>query len=113
MHELGIATDLLGMVEEQAGRAGMVRVARVCLELGVLAPVDTEALGLAFELARVADPVRDAELVITRVPAEATCRDCGAVTEVDDALALCSACHGGRLTLRGGRDLRLVAIEGH
>ena len=36
MHELGIATDLLAMVEEQAERTGMGTVGRVVIELGVL-----------------------------------------------------------------------------
>ena len=112
MHELGITTDLLLMVEEQAASSAMAKVARVCVELGVLAPIDVEALGLAFEVARAGGAAGGAELVVTRVQAEATCRDCGAVGAVDDALALCSACGGPRLTLRGGRGLRLIAIEG-
>lgn len=112
MHELGIASDLLLMVEEQAERSGLRSVARVCVDLGVLAPIDVEALGLAFEIARAEGAARGAELVITRVNAEATCRDCGAITEVDGPLALCSACASPRLTLRGGRSLQLIAIEG-
>ena len=112
MHELGIATDLLLMVEEQAERSGMATVVRVCIDLGVLAPIDAEALGLAFEIARTEGAARDAVLVITRVNAEATCRDCGAKSEADDALATCPACQGARLTLHGGRSLQLIAIEG-
>jgi hydrogenase nickel incorporation protein HypA/HybF len=112
MHELGIATDLLAMVEEQAERSGMGTVVRVVIELGVLAPIDAEALGLAFEIARGEGAARAAELVIDRVAAEATCRDCGAISVTNDALSLCPSCQGPRLTLRGGRTLQLIAIEG-
>ncbi len=113
MHELSIATDLLTMVEEQAERAGLTSVAHVCIDLGVLAAIDEEALSLAFEMARTGGVARAAELVVTRIPASATCRDCGAPGEVYDALALCSACHSPRLALVGGKHLQLIAIEGH
>lgn len=112
MHELGIATDLLAMVEEQAARSGIGTVVRVNIELGMLAPIDVEALGLAFEIARSEGAARAADLVVVRIAAEATCRDCGAVSMANDALALCPSCQGLRLTLRGGRSLQLIAIEG-
>lgn len=112
MHELGIATDLLALVDENARQSGIRHVVRVHISLGVLAPIDPEALGLAFEVARVNGVANAAELVVTRVPAQATCRGCGAESEVDDALAACPVCQGLRLTLRGGRSLQLTSIEG-
>jgi hydrogenase nickel incorporation protein HypA/HybF len=128
VHELTLAVDLLELTERHAHASGLVQVLRVHLALGALAPVDEEALGFAFEVARRGTVAESAELHIERVPGRASCQSCRGMREgtyepgagevadatfpVDARGVPCPSCGSFAWKLVEGDELRLTGLEG-
>ena len=99
--------SLLAAVERRAdGRR--VNAARV--QVGTGHRLDPEAFRFAFSLLAEGTVAEGATLDIVTIPAEATCRRCGAVGEPADHLALCAACGSADVEVRGGDHLVLESI---
>ena len=107
MHELALTETIVQMVRE---RLGDERVVRVRLEVGRLMAVVPEAMRFCFDVCARGTPLDGARVEIDEVAARGTCRSCGAVSEVVDALPLC-ACGSADLELVGGDELRIKEVE--
>jgi len=91
MHELGIASKILDIVEHAVGVTP--RVKSVQLILGTLAGVSAESLEFCFtELAQQRGLGRP-ELVITNLPSRVRCRNCALEYETEDFTLPCSQCN--------------------
>ncbi|MEV4065183.1 hydrogenase maturation nickel metallochaperone HypA [Nonomuraea dietziae] len=113
MHEFGIATSVLDAVERRA--AGR-RVAHVRVRAGALLRITGPALDQAFSLVSQGTVADGAMIDLVVVPVQLTCRTCGREEDTADALAVCGACGGADVDLRGGDELILESIqmaEGH
>ena len=111
MHELSIALSILDIAAEVAGlHEGRVIAVRV--KLGPLSGVQKDALGWAFDLAKEATPLAEAELVIDETSLSAYCPACSAerILQLDHALC-CPVCGGPTPEIKTGRELELVAVE--
>ena len=108
MHELSIASAVLGIVERHA--AGR-RVTRVELRVGHLRQVVPSALEFAFELVAQGTEVEGAELAMEVVPAAGRCRACAAQSDLDGFPLLCRACGGWDLEIVQGEELEVHALE--
>lgn len=114
MHELSLVQGLCRQLDELAKEHGASRVTELTVEVGVLANVVPELLRQAFLAVRPQVPlIRDAEMTLRVVPLTITCRDCGAVTDVDEPRFRCPACASPRVSARGGEELLLrdVSLE--
>jgi hydrogenase nickel incorporation protein HypA/HybF len=112
MHELSIALSILDMAEEEADRQGGVRVQGIHLRLGPLSGIVKQALLDAYELARDASPLKEAELIIEEVPVLASCPVCGTARAVISVQQLCCAeCGTPTPQVISGRELEIVALE--
>jgi len=112
MHELSIALSILDMAAEEAQRHGSVRIRAIHLRLGPLAGVVKEALLSAFELARDAESLGDATLIIEEVPIVAHCPTCGTDRQVVALDRLCcTECSTPTPDIVSGRELEVVALE--
>jgi hydrogenase nickel incorporation protein HypA/HybF len=112
MHELSIALNILEMATEEARRNGGGRVCSIHLRLGPLAGVDKQALLSAYELARDAESVGDAALVIEDVPIVARCPSCRADRPVVAVQRLCCVeCGTSTPDIVRGRELEMFAVE--
>jgi hydrogenase nickel incorporation protein HypA/HybF len=112
MHELSIALSILDMAAEEAQRHGGGRICAIHLRLGPLAGVVKEALVSAYELARDAESMGNAALVIEEMPIVARCPTCRANRPVVAVDQLCCAeCGTPTGDLVSGRELEVVALE--
>ena len=111
MHEMSIAEGILMTLEEQARRHGFERIRRVRLEIGRFAGVDESALRFAWDVVMRGSPAEGAALEIISLPARAACFDCGEAVEIEDRLAPCPLCGGGRLSPMGGDEMRIKDLE--
>ncbi len=111
MHELSLACTLVDMACERARQAGAERVVAIELGLGVLAGVMREALVFGFEAACCNTPAEGARIEIRDEPAAGRCRACGAQCELDTFSILCPQCGEPCLSVSGGDQLLLRAIE--
>jgi len=110
MHELSIAQALVDqatpLLQDQPGRARVVHIT-----VGALSGVDPEALDAAFAMVAEGSAVAGARLAIAHQPARARCEACGGESEVTPDAWVCAHCQSDRLTVTGGRDLTLDAID--
>ncbi len=111
MHEVSLCRSIRRLLEDAAARDGFSRVRRVRLEIGRFAAVEVAALRFGFAAVMRGSLAEGAELDIIALPGRAHCRDCGAEVVLDDRLAPCPACGGGRLDLAGGDEMRVKDLE--
>jgi hydrogenase nickel incorporation protein HypA/HybF len=107
MHEVGITSSIVAIVEEAAkGR----RVRRVTLEVGELSGVVSEAIAFCFDVVTAGTALEGAKLEICEIEGRARCDSCGAEFATDTLFALCP-CGSVRLTRLSGEELNVKSIE--
>jgi hydrogenase nickel incorporation protein HypA/HybF len=111
MHELSICEGLLGILLDVARREGASRICRVSLRFGALAYVEPQALEFAFAAVTRGTVAEGAELTFEVQPAEARCEDCGLGFPVERRAVPCPRCGGNRLAIRGGTEMKIIALE--
>lgn len=114
MHELGIMTGVLDVVERTAEDAAALRVTRVDLTVGEMTECIRDALEFAFEALQDLSEYhlcKGAALGITMVRPKSRCLECGAEFEHDRFTMTCPACGGFATELLAGRELEIASIE--
>lgn len=106
MHELSLATAVIGLCAEHAGGA---RILRVRVEVGRLAAVMPDALRFCFDVCAKGTAAEGAELEILETPGRAVCNACGAALELDAPVGRCDC--GGILRIIAGGELRVKDME--
>ena len=110
MHEATLAENILDIALEAAEQNHAAKVFKVGLILGEMAGVEVEALTLAFDVLKEGTPAEDAELVIKRVPIQATCNKCGKTFQLERYNFFCPECDGV-LILKSGRELLVDYVD--
>jgi hydrogenase nickel incorporation protein HypA/HybF len=108
MHELSIASSIADIVHRHA--AGR-RVVRVEVAIGYLRQAVPSALSFGFELVSMGTPLEGARLEIRQVPVRGLCRHCGEVVEPEAWPLACPVCSSFELSITGGEELSVEAIE--
>ena len=111
MHEMSLCEGMREILEGQARAHGIARIARVRVEIGRFAGVEKPALEFAWEVVMRGSPAEGAELIMLDLPGRAACWDCGHDVEIDDRLAPCPDCGGGKLMPTGGGEMRIKDLE--
>ncbi|MEL6196213.1 MAG: hydrogenase maturation nickel metallochaperone HypA [Pseudomonadota bacterium] len=111
MHEMSLCEGIREVVETQARAHAAGRVTRVRLEIGRFAGVEKPALAFAFDVVMRGSVAEGAALEMIDLPGRATCFDCAADVEIEDRLAPCPRCGGGRLMPTGGDEMRIKDLE--
>lgn len=111
MHEMSLCEGIRDIVETQARAHEADRVTRVRVEIGRFAGVEKPALAFAFDAVMRGSVAEGADLEMIDLPGTATCFDCGADVEIEDRLAPCPQCGGGKLMPTGGDEMRIKDLE--
>lgn len=115
MHELSIVQALIEQVVQEVQASGHSgRVQRIELSIGRLSGVNPDSIRFGFEILSPSTSIEGAELAIEEPLARCVCSACGRETELRelaDLSAECPHCGSGRITVHGGRDLMLKAVE--
>jgi hydrogenase nickel incorporation protein HypA/HybF len=111
MHEMSLCEGIRGVIEDQARRHALTRIRRVRLEIGRFAGVEKAALAFAFDVVMRGSPAEGAALEMPDLPGRAWCFDCAQAVAVEDRLAPCPRCGGGRLLPEGGDEMRIKDLE--
>ncbi len=109
MHEFGIATGIVDVVEQTVENCPVKRVLTVTVEVGQLAMVNPEQLKFSFEVIVEGGPFEGAELKVEMLPALARCA-CGFEGALGDEDYVCPVC-GGMYELLEGRGICVKNIE--
>ncbi len=111
MHESSMAMGILGIVTDEAQRAGAGAVKQVRLCLGDLAGVEPLTLEACFEMLAEGTVAHKAQLVIRRIAASGTCLLCGTPATGRGRTLACPLCKSGSVKLSTGRELYVESIE--
>jgi hydrogenase nickel incorporation protein HypA/HybF len=111
MHELALAQEIVAMVARHIPPAQASRVRAVHVRIGELAGVVPESLEFCFSAVVAGTVWESADLVMTRVPAAACCRDCAATFPTQAPGAGCPACGSRFVRMTHGQELHVDAVE--
>jgi hydrogenase nickel incorporation protein HypA/HybF len=110
MHELSVARALIAAVERHVpSPAACVQSVRVIV--GAATGIVPSALELAFRAVAADTALRDAQLILERVPAHSRCCDCARDYTFDGLLGVCPYCGGLGGELLDGDGIELRSIE--
>jgi len=114
MHELSIAHNLVGIIEQEMVRHKVTKIIRVRVKFGRISSIVPEALQTAFEVMTMDTPLQGAKLEIEEVPLVAVCRECGKEFSPEGDLLImtcpyCSAEFGHEII--SGKELYIDELE--
>jgi len=111
MHELGIAQNILQIVQQSvpADQAADVRLIR--MRIGQLSGVVPDSLSFCFAAIINETAMQRASLDIEQVPVIAECKDCKHRFGMEEWAFSCPSCNSKNLQLISGRELEVVEIE--
>jgi hydrogenase nickel incorporation protein HypA/HybF len=111
VHELGIATDIVGVVTRVAEENDAKRVGDVVLEIGLLAGVEKDSLEFCYEVITRGTRLEGSHLKIVEVKPRARCKDCEKEYEVKMDNFHCPHCKSKKFDLLIGSDINLKEVE--
>ncbi|WP_323785384.1 hydrogenase maturation nickel metallochaperone HypA [Thalassovita sp.] len=111
MHEMSLCEGIREVIEEQARIHAIRAVKRVRLEIGRFSGVEKSALEFAFDAVMRGSVAEGAQLEMLDLPGRAMCYDCMKEVEIDDRLAPCPQCGGGKLMPVAGNEMRIKDLE--
>jgi hydrogenase nickel incorporation protein HypA/HybF len=111
MHELSIALNLIELVEEEARKAGCLKVFSVDVAVGLLSGIDPEALIFSITLAKENSLLSDAVIHLHRIEGSGRCRSCNNIFPVNAFHSTCPECKSNAVELIAGDDLKLISLE--
>ena len=112
MHELAMASELLDLLLRVATENAAHTVTAARLRIGAASCLSPDSLRFGFEALAAGTSAAACRLEITRVPAGASCVQCGwrgEVLELGDLA--CPSCATAPLTIRNGRDLTVESVD--
>ena len=110
MHELSIVQSIVGIAEEQVRKAQANTVDSIELEIGTLAGVEWDALDFAWQAGVTNTVLANAERIVIRIPARASCSNCKNEFELPEWFAPCPNCGETFSNLLQGRELRVKSL---
>ena len=110
MHELTVASNIIGIVASEAEERGARKVSEVCLEIGLLAGIEYDSLEFALEALTPGTVMADAVIIFEKPGGRAICRKCGNEILFENFTGSCSSCGSADMDIAGGKELRIKYI---
>lgn len=111
MHELGVVFHVIKSVNKIAAENNVAKVTAVTIELGEVSTVIPEYLQDCWKWAVGKETVmKDAELVVERIPAETFCEDCKQIYSTVKYGKVCPYCDSEHTYLVRGNEFILKNI---
>ncbi|KCV81289.1 hydrogenase nickel incorporation protein HypA [Actibacterium atlanticum] len=111
MHEMSLCEGIRQVIEDQSRAHNVRAVKRVRIEIGQFSGVEKPALEFAFDVVMRGSVAEGAALEMIDLPGKAMCYDCMKEVEIDDRLAPCPDCGGGKLMPVSGDEMRIKDLE--
>ena len=111
MHEMGIAIQIMNIVQQSLPPGEPLRVKSINLKVGKLTAIVAPSLKFCMEVITKDTPAEGAELVITEVPVVVACTECGEETEINEPPFACRACGSNKVEILSGREMIVESIE--
>ena len=109
MHEVSLVESMVTALEKMMEEEKWKKITEVRLRVGVLRQVNPDILAFAFETVTKGTPLEGSRLIVTDIPLEYRCRDCGQMW--GDENGLCPACGSGSRETLAGMELEIESLE--
>jgi hydrogenase nickel incorporation protein HypA/HybF len=111
MHEMGIAMQILGIVQQSLPPGEALRVKAIHLTIGKLTAIVPSSLTFCMNVVTKDTAADGAEIVFNEVPVKLMCEKCGAETEVSAPPFVCGKCGSDNVEVVAGREMVIDSIE--
>jgi|YelNatPaOPRAMG01_1025707.scaffolds.fasta_scaffold01570_18 hydrogenase nickel insertion protein HypA len=111
MHELSIASSIMGIVLESVPSNEEKHVKIVRVKVGELTAVVPESLEFCFEAITAGTPLEGAKLEIEHIGITGKCKECGGVFKVASLTFYCQYCNSPNIEIISGNELQVSEIE--
>lgn len=111
MHEMGIAMQIMNIVQGSLPPGEDLRIKSISLKVGKLTAIVPRSLEFCMEVVTKGTPAEGAALVFTEVPVQLECDDCGEVSVIDQAPFSCRSCGSDKVEVISGREMIVESIE--
>jgi len=111
MHEMGIAIQIMNIVNQSIPPGQNLKIKSIALRVGKLSAIVPHSLRFCMGVVTKDTPAEGAELVFEEVPVKLRCAKCGQVTEIEKPPFQCGACGSGEVEIISGREMIVEAIE--
>ena len=111
MHELSVAQEILGIVNQYLPNASTGLVKSVKVKIGKLSNILPDSLTFCYEALTIQTPLEGSKLEIVEMPVKISCIDCKNISEIEPPVFACPACENNQIKIISGTELRVDEIE--
>lgn len=111
MHELSIAQEIIGIIQENLPKGNGHAVKSVKLKIGKLTNILPDSLEFCFDALIRSTPLDGAKLEIVRIPVSVNCQQCHTEHEIEGIAFACPSCGSSNIKMTAGDELQVSEIE--
>jgi hydrogenase nickel incorporation protein HypA/HybF len=111
MHELSIAQEIIGIVQENLPKQSGHAVKSVKLRIGKLTNILPDSLEFCFDALIKSTPLDGARLEIQHIPVTVCCTQCKKENEIEGLAFVCPSCGSSQIKMTAGDELQVAEIE--
>jgi len=111
MHELSVAQEILGIVNQYVPDPKLNSVKTVKVKIGKLSNILTDSLTFCFEAITSDTPLNGAKLEVIETPVKIICNNCNKESEIEPPVFSCPVCGNNQIKIVSGTELRVDEIE--
>lgn len=111
MHEMSIAQNIIGIVEDISKEKQVKNVKKVIVKIGKLAAVVPDSLKFCYETLTIGTHLENSQLEINIIPIRCKCSNCGKEFEVESYFFACPFCKDPHVKILQGQELNVSEIE--
>ncbi len=111
MHELSVAQEILGIVNQYVPDISAGSVKSVKVKIGKLSNILVDSLNFCFEAITSDTPLKEAKLEIIETPVKIKCAECNKESEIDPPVFACPECGNNQIKIVSGTELQVTEIE--
>lgn len=110
MHEFSIAMSIIEAAEKEAKQVDALEISKLTLDIGTMSGVEFYALDTALEMAVMGTMLKDSEIIVNKIQAQAICTDCKHRFDIKNVMDSCPLCGSLFHEIISGKELKIKSI---
>ena len=111
MHELSVAQEILGIVNQYLPNPSSGSVKSVKVQIGKLSNILSDSLTFCYEALTTQTPLEGSKLEIVEMPVTISCIECKNKSDIEPPIFACPICGNNKIKIISGTELRVDEIE--
>ena len=110
MHEVGIAQEIIKIVNSYLVNENNIKVTSIKLDVGDFCNIQTESLIFGFDVLTKETLLEGAKLDIKKIPLKIKCKICDFVSILEEPFFYCTKCNSSNVEILTGTELNIIEI---